>query len=212
MDVKTLRLPEPPIALRKKAVGGINENNQVIKKKIVITDEWQHFASVFRRFPKLEHEIMLTALFATDLCVECNDITDRTTPHPKHCMRRDLITKNVDRHCLLLMKLIANKISGYKQQDLTKKRFSGECFISKDEVLRLLFHSQLKCYYCKNPTKLFHEEIYDPKQFSLDRIDNNQGHNAGNLLIACLKCNLHRCRQIAEKFKFSKQLIVKKLA
>ena len=48
------------------------------------------------------------------------------------------------------------------------------------------------------------------KQWSLDRIDNNIGHNVGNLVIACLECNLKRRRRTDEKFLFTKQLNIVK--
>ena len=51
----------------------------------------------------------------------------------------------------------------------------------------------------------------EEKQWSVERIDNNFGHNKENVTIACLECNLRRKTMYHERFKFTKQLtIVKK--
>ena len=44
------------------------------------------------------------------------------------------------------------------------------------------------------------------KQWSVDRIDNNKGHNKDNFHLACLECNLQRRKQSDDKFLFTKQL------
>jgi hypothetical protein len=43
-------------------------------------------------------------------------------------------------------------------------------------------------------------------QWSVDRIDNDFGHNIDNFHLACLECNLKRRRRTDEKFLFTKQL------
>lgn len=189
------------VPLRKKT-----DQKEEILKRIVHTDEWKLFAADFLLFPHLEHEIVLSLIFSRQFCTVCNLNLPRRQK-TEYCTRISKARK----HCNLLMKLVANKISGYKQQDVIKSRFSQECFITKDDVLDLLFSCQLRCHYCQNPTKLFHEEIYDPQQFSLDRIDNDLGHNFGNIFVSCLRCNLRRRRQHSDKFKFSRQLVIRKL-
>jgi hypothetical protein len=44
------------------------------------------------------------------------------------------------------------------------------------------------------------------KQWTLDRIDNDIGHNKNNLVIACLECNLKRKRTNKDKFMFTKNM------
>jgi hypothetical protein len=44
------------------------------------------------------------------------------------------------------------------------------------------------------------------KQWTVDRIDNNLGHNNDNFHLACLECNLKRRRRTDEKFLFTKKL------
>jgi hypothetical protein len=48
--------------------------------------------------------------------------------------------------------------------------------------------------------------VRENKQWTLDRIDNNLGHNEDNVVIACLECNLKRRRTNQSKFLFTKQL------
>jgi hypothetical protein len=46
------------------------------------------------------------------------------------------------------------------------------------------------------------------KQWSLDRINNDIGHNSGNLVVACLECNLKRRRTNKDAFLFTKNLTI----
>jgi hypothetical protein len=48
------------------------------------------------------------------------------------------------------------------------------------------------------------------KQWSVDRIDNDLGHNIGNFHVACLDCNFKSSRRSEEKFLFTKQLNIVK--
>ena len=49
------------------------------------------------------------------------------------------------------------------------------------------------------------------KQWSLERIENQYGHNKENVEIACLSCNLGRRTMYHERYLFTKQLeIIKK--
>ena len=43
-------------------------------------------------------------------------------------------------------------------------------------------------------------------QWSIDRIDNDKGHNIDNYHLSCLDCNLKRRRRTDENFRFTKQL------
>ena len=80
------------------------------------------------------------------------------------------------------------------------------------KVLELLEKSELLCYYCRKEVKLLYENVREMTQWSLDRLDNSEGHNKENVVIACLSCNLHRKTMYHERFVFTKQLnIVKKM-
>ena len=59
--------------------------------------------------------------------------------------------------------------------------------------------------------EILYEKVREPKQWTLDRIDNRYGHNKENVLIACLDCNVRRKTMYHERYAFTKQLnIVKK--
>ena len=70
--------------------------------------------------------------------------------------------------------------------------------------------SKLKCNYCKNQCLLFYKNIREKMMWTLDRINNNLGHNRDNVVISCLGCNLQKRRRGEEAFKFMKQMVIKK--
>ena len=43
-------------------------------------------------------------------------------------------------------------------------------------------------------------------QWSVDRLNNDLGHNIDNFHLACLDCNLKRRRRSDDKFLFTKQM------
>jgi hypothetical protein len=111
----------------------------------------------------------------------------------------------------LMNKEICNKISSYKHQDIIKKIFDKEKFISRSDVLEKMKECQLTCYYCKTYVCILYEKLRENNQWTVDRIDNNYGHNNNNYYISCLDCNLKRGRQNDQNFKFTKQLNIKKV-
>ena len=108
-------------------------------------------------------------------------------------------------------KEIERKLSGYKNQDTKKTCFDVNYFINYCETLEKLVISKLRCYYCRCECKLMYETIREKKQWTLDRLDNDQGHNRDNVVICCLECNLKKGTMDDEKFRFAKQMrIIKK--
>ena len=110
----------------------------------------------------------------------------------------------------MMIQQIQQKIHGYKSQDLDKSLFSVTDFVDLDYTIDLLKKSGLKCYYCKQDVKILYEHVREPKQWSLERIDNDYGHNKNNVEIACLSCNLRRKTMYHERFIFTKQLNIVK--
>jgi len=106
---------------------------------------------------------------------------------------------------------IKTKLSSYKQQDILKKKFLPEDFVSYSDVITLLTESNMKCYYCSCETYLLYEIVREMKQWSLDRINNDIGHNKNNLVICCLECNLKRRRTNKDAFFFTKNLKIQKM-
>lgn len=110
-----------------------------------------------------------------------------------------------------IKKEVQRKLRGYKNQDRKKDVFDKRYFISYDELLEKLVVSKLKCYYCRCECKLMYENIREKKQWTLDRLDNDQGHNRDNVVVSCLECNVKKGTMDDEKFKFAKQMrIIKK--
>ena len=116
---------------------------------------------------------------------------------------------NFENH--LIEKSIIKKISNYKQQDVKKRIFNKSIFVNKECVIQKLVESKLKCFYCNQDTLLVYSDVKEPSQWTLDRIDNSFGHNKNNVLIACLKCNLERGDMEQSKFRFTKNLQIKKI-
>ena len=107
-------------------------------------------------------------------------------------------------------KEVERKINGYKNQDQKKKKLD-ENLITYEECLEKLVISKLNCYYCKKQCLFMYETVREKRQWTLDRINNDIGHNIDNVVICCLECNLKRGRLNDEKFKFTKQMkIIKK--
>ena len=109
-----------------------------------------------------------------------------------------------------LQRELMNKLSNYKQQDKRKKRYNSESFIKLEELLEKLVVTKLKCNYCKDQCLLFYKNVREQKMWTLDRIDNNIGHNKDNVVISCLACNLQKRRRGEEAFKFMKQMVITK--
>ena len=86
-----------------------------------------------------------------------------------------------------------------------------ESFIDFNCVIDKMIECELKCRYCICEMSVLYDRSREMKQWSVDRIDNDKGHNKDNFHLACLDCNLKRRRRTDEKFLFTKQLsIVKK--
>jgi hypothetical protein len=110
-----------------------------------------------------------------------------------------------------MIQQINRKISGYKSQDKEKNLYDANNFIILDKILYLLKECECKCFYCNNLVYILYKHVREPKQWTLERIDNKYGHNNENVKIACLDCNIKRRTMYHERFSFTKQLkIIKK--
>jgi hypothetical protein len=111
----------------------------------------------------------------------------------------------------IVVQQINNKIYGYKHQDVIKKHFNEEKFLTFKSIIQKIIDCELKCRYCMKEMILLYEISREKQQWTVDRIDNNVGHNIDNFHLACLDCNLKRRRRTDEKYLFTKQLnIIKK--
>jgi hypothetical protein len=113
---------------------------------------------------------------------------------------------NNDNVTKIVIQQINKKISSYKQQDILKKILDTEKFIDFNCVINKMIECELKCRYCICEMSVLYDITREMKQWSVDRIDNDKGHNKDNFHLACLECNLKRRRKTDEKFLFTKQL------
>lgn len=91
-----------------------------------------------------------------------------------------------------IFKQIRGKMSGYRSQDVEKTLLDPSGLVTLDDILELFKTSDMLCFYCKEPVLVLYEFVRDPKQWTLDRMNNRLGHNRDNVEIACLRCNLRR--------------------
>ena len=142
---------------------------------------------------------------------ELKDLDDEFLSHDKQVkMLNQLFIDGDCDNSKLLKREIEKKINSYKTQDINKNIFNELLLISLTDTIEKLVGSKLKCCYCKEKVYLLYKNVREPKQWTLDRINNDLCHSNENTLIACLHCNLQRRTRDMEKFKFTKQLKIKK--
>jgi RNase P subunit RPR2 len=110
------------------------------------------------------------------------------------------------------IKEINAKLAGYARQDVANGIHVDDlnAIISLDATIELLLVNKMRCAYCRECCHLIYKDVMAPRQWTLDRVYNDQGHNGNNVVLACLACNLQRRTMDAERFKFGKQLRVVK--
>ena len=108
------------------------------------------------------------------------------------------------------MNRISKKISGYKKQDEKFNIYSAKHSITVDDIKTMMTECGMNCTHCLAPM-LLEYGARDPKQWTVDRIDNTMGHNKGNVVLCCLQCNLKRRNTPMDKFRFTKQLKIVKV-
>jgi len=106
------------------------------------------------------------------------------------------------------IKEIKVKLDGYARQDKENGIHAHDlnAIISLNATVELLLVSKLRCAYCRECCELIYKDVMAPRQWTLDRVDNDRGHTGDNVTLACLACNLQRRTMDAERFKFGKQL------
>jgi len=168
---------------------GINNKYQMKKmtnkkcepKKRVVTNKWDFSPECFLIEKQLQ---LLTTIHS----IKNSEIEKGT--HETECILKEL----------------ERKMYGYKQQDTDKKVFEIDKFITVMEVIKKMIETQLDCYYCHEKMLVLYENVREGRQWSIDRDDNDKGHNKDNYVLACLECNLKRKRRRKGDFLFTKQL------
>ena len=126
-------------------------------------------------------------------------------------MIKDILDNNYnyienDNVSKIAVQQINRKLYGYKQQDYIKKIFNENQFITIESIINKMVECQLKCYYCSCEMNVLYDISREMRQWTVDRIDNDLGHNLTNYYLACLECNLKRRRRSDCKFLFTKQM------
>ena len=107
-----------------------------------------------------------------------------------------------------VVKHVRTKIGSYRKQDQRAGR--PEYGIAPFDVLRALLKARMLCTYCLGRMSFFPREKGDVFQWTLDRVDNDDGHSLANCEVSCLQCNLRKKRRNSEGFKFGMQVKVTK--
>lgn len=124
----------------------------------------------------------------------------------------NIINDNQNPSTEFVIREINKKISGYKQQDIKKNIYEEDKFITFESIIKKMRETEFKCRYCKGEMYVIYNKIRDGNQWSVDRVDNEIGHNIDNYHLACLTCNLKRRRTSDDKFLFTKQMnIIKQI-
>jgi len=106
----------------------------------------------------------------------------------------------------ILNQELERKLASYKQQDIFKKKYNENEFVDIDSVIKKIIDTEMKCFYCNCQMLVLYEIVRELTQWSIDRINNEEGHNKDNFVIACLNCNIKRRNTNSSKFLFTKQL------
>ena len=132
----------------------------------------------------------------------------KCNPPTEDCSVSNVHRWKTDKFC---KQQINKKIQGYKQQDIKGGRLDKDKFITFDDITNKMMECELKCRYCCYEMMILYENAREGKQWTVDRIDNDVGHNADNFHLACLSCNLKRRKTSDSKFLFTKQLNIVKM-
>lgn len=119
--------------------------------------------------------------------------------------------KSCDYVSNITLQQINRKIYSYKQQDIIKNHYNSHEFITLKSIIDKMLDCELKCYYCSCEMNVLYDISREMKQWTVDRINNDLGHNLTNYYLACLECNLKRRRRSDDKFLFTKQMKIVKL-
>ena len=110
-----------------------------------------------------------------------------------------------------ILREIDLKRKAYIYQDKHHEIYDTRFTVTTDRIVELLVAAELLCHYCREICQVVYKETMCRRQWTLDRIDNNYGHNDANVVIACLDCNLKRGTIDAERFRMGKQFTFRKV-
>ena len=186
LECKTIHLPSIKRNKKKK------EKERIPPKKRIITHQRQWVNHI------TPDDIQFTGGQLIFLGSEEKDQEEEEGEEPEQ--------KEENKKKTIMLRELRRKIDGYRHQDILKNIFDSATFVDMDHVLQLLRTCDEKCFYCKDSVKILYDVARDPKQWTLERIYNERGHNKDNVEIACLSCNIKRRTMFYEKYRFTKQV------
>ena len=77
-------------------------------------------------------------------------------------------------------------INNSKKQDIKKNRYNESEFVDYQYLFNLIDISNDECYYCECQLQYTN---FTSNLATIERLDNNIGHNKKNVVIACRTCN-----------------------
>jgi len=183
----------------------INESNNIVKKVIIVEDVKGNKGNKGNKTTK-----HINCEKEKKMRVETKTwgLNEEELSHATQFNILSNLHNEKTKYTTLFKSHIKTKICSYRQQDILKKKLNENNFVTFETVIQLLMDSQLKCHYCSQEIFILYEQVRESKQWSLDRINNDIGHNKGNLVIACLECNLKRRRTNKDAFMFTKNMII----
>jgi len=189
-ETKRILLPPPPTTHKK-----IVEKPK--KKRVVTTTKkWTVFSKEI--LDKEQQNRIVQELIDRD---SDESVSDRVS-------REEEETRPFAKHIPTIKQQIMSKIAGYSSQDKEKGWLDRDRFVQYPNVLDLFQKSSMKCYYCDEYTLILYENVREPRQWTLERLDNSQGHNVDNVVLACLHCNLRRRCMNPERYRQTQEMRV----
>ena len=189
------------------------ENHNNTDKKIVFTEA---NGKLEKHNNKKKSKHMVYEEKETKKRIECEKwhisedclLCDKQIELIKEVVANDYKFTNIENK--LIIQQIERKISGYKQQDVFKKFLNTEKLVTLPHIINSLLDCNMKCYYCSGDMFVLYETVREFKQWTVDRINNDLGHNYDNYVLACLECNLKRRRRTKDAYFFTKNLNIVK--
>jgi len=184
-------MEEQPATEIKKVINIIGTNNRYSIKKVMV-DYDNDITTTYKKQKQTTNEKYYDIQFVKTL-VENYNHEDPTT---------------ID---IILFRELSKKLAGYKQQDIKRKLYDINQFITMKEFIEKIKQSNMTCYFCNSQVYIFYTVFREMSQLTLDRNDNKKGHTNENTNICCLKCNIQKRNKHNEAFLFSKNLKLEKL-
>ena len=128
-----------------------------------------------------------------------------------HSASSTAATCSTDQVLSMILREIDGKRKAYIYQDKHHNIYDPRYTVTTNRIVELLVNAELVCHYCREICQVTYKEAMCRRQWTLDRIDNNYGHNDANVVIACLDCNLKRGTMDAERFRMGKQFTFRKM-